>query len=623
MKTAKELFEKLNLLDESIEIEAKPGTKITRTILETVCAFSNEPNHGGGYILLGAVEDKDSLFPQYVAQNIVDTDKIQSDLASQCNTLFNIPVRPVIRPEKINDKSVVVVKVDELASNQKPLYFKSEGLPNGAYRRIGPTDHRCTVDDLQVFFSDYDSYDRTVLKSTSIDDVDENALKRYRNLRSEVNAAAEELSYSDEDLLMALGCLENGPTRNLTVAGLLLFGKSQAQRRVMPMIRADYIRVPGISWIEDPENRFTSIDMRGPLILLAFRLVDAVNADLPKGFLLPEGSIQADATGLPVKALREAIVNSLMHRAYRENSTIQVIRYDNRLEITNPGFSLKTEENLGQPGSETRNPVIAAVFHETNLAETKGSGIRAMRRLLKQAQLAPPTFESSRRNNSFTVRLLLHHFLNAADLSWLSSFGNLELSDTQKQALIFIREVGAIDNSSYRQISNLDLYKANIELRNLKELGLILQKGKGRGTYYLPTKKIDEGKFPNTDGDVINTEGKFPNTDGNVINTEGNTVNTDGDAFEKLLKELPDKLRDSLSKLKTKERDKEKIFEIIEGVCRIRAFKLSELAQLLNKDENWLSRNYVKPLVDSERLDYVYPEMIKHPSQAYKTKGKS
>lgn len=99
------------------------------------------------------------------------------------------------------------------------------------------------------------------------------------------------------------------------------------------------------------------------------------------------------------------------------------------------------EDKLGEPGSETRNPFIAAVFHETNLAETKGSGIRSMRRLMEQAHLAPPTFESDRMNNQFTVRLLLHHFLNEADVKWLSNFSKLMLSDTQKQALVFVREV--------------------------------------------------------------------------------------------------------------------------------------------------------------------------------------
>src|SRR5690606_29547719 len=105
------------------------------------------------------------------------------------------------------------------------------------------------------------------------------------------------------------------------------------------------IRVPGTDWVEDPDNRFRTVDMRGPLISLVYRLVEAVHADLPKGFMLEEGELQADSTGLPVRALREAIVNALMHRSYRVNSPIQVIRYNNRIEIRNPGYSLKSEDS--------------------------------------------------------------------------------------------------------------------------------------------------------------------------------------------------------------------------------------------------------------------------------------
>ena len=230
--------------------------------------------------------------------------------------------------------------------------------------------------------------------------------------------------------------------------------------------------------------------MRGPLLTLIYRLIDAIQSDLPKGFLLPEEGIQASPLGLPTRALREAIVNALMHRSYREHRPIQVIRYDNRIEIINPGYSLKSEEHLGEPGSETRNPFIAAVFHETNLAETKGSGIRAMRKLMEQAHLAPPTFDSDRNSNEFTSRLLLHHFLNEKDVSWLNSFEAYDLADSQKQALIFVREVGAIDNLTYRQMADCDTLKASSELRTLKDFGLLSQKGKGKSTYYIAGEKL-------------------------------------------------------------------------------------------------------------------------------------
>ena len=619
---AQELFEILNESDECAWIEAKGIGDSSTSVMETVCSYANEPGLGGGYILMSISADDSAPEPfQYKVDPIPNPDKLQSDLATQCASMFNIPVRPKITVEKINGLAALKIWVDELPAKLKPLYFKKDKLPYGAFRRIGSTDQHCTDDDMHVFYRDTASYDQTPVKGTSVADVDENALKRYRVLRERVNPAAEELAYNDQELLEALGCVNKDLKSELNMAGLLLFGSSKIQRSTFPMLRADYIRVQGNTWVQNPDDRFTTIDMRGPLILKIYRLIDAVNADLPKGFLLPEGELQATSVGLPMKALREAIVNALMHRSYREHRPTQIIRYDNRLEIINPGFSLKSEEKLGLPGSETRNPFIAAVFHDTNLAETKGSGIRAMRRLMETAHLAPPTFESSRENNEFTARLLLHHFLDERDINWLQQFDSLNLTDPQKQALIFVREVGAIDNQTYRQMAYCDTLKASNELRLLKSFNLLTPKGKGKATYYIagaalstePTGLSTEPASLSTEPASLSTEpvnGTIE--DSNIINTEPKAVDREG-----LINELPEKLLQEINALKARESSQAKIKAIIKSICEIRPFKSIEIASLLQKGDNYLYRKYLKPMLDSKELEFLYPKMTNHPEQAY------
>ena len=73
--------------------------------------------------------------------------------------MFNIAVRPEVTIEKINGKTVIKVWIDELPQRQKPLYFKTAGLPSGALRRIGSTDQHCTEDDMHIFYQDTTSYD--------------------------------------------------------------------------------------------------------------------------------------------------------------------------------------------------------------------------------------------------------------------------------------------------------------------------------------------------------------------------------------------------------------------------------------------------------------------------------
>ena len=127
MRTAEDLLQELLSLDESHRIEAKRCAKIDRSVMETVCAFANEPGLGGGYLLLGVARDSQDLFSNaYVVEGIADPDKLQSDLASQCSSVFNRPVRPRVSVENLRGKAVVVRELG--------------AIDNAAYRSINRTD---------------------------------------------------------------------------------------------------------------------------------------------------------------------------------------------------------------------------------------------------------------------------------------------------------------------------------------------------------------------------------------------------------------------------------------------------------------------------------------------------
>ncbi|MDE3248182.1 MAG: putative DNA binding domain-containing protein [Bacteroidota bacterium] len=611
MDSVKDLVERLNAIDECGNIEAKKASSIDRSIMETVCALSNEPGLGGGYILLGVEKDESSLFPYYTVCGIENPDKLKLDFATQCANMFNIPVRPEIDTEQMsNGKIAVKVFVLELPEAQKPLYFKNEGLPRGAFRRISSSDQRCTEDDLHIFYNNTDSLDSSIVKDSSIEDISDDAVDLYRKLRANVNPYAEELSYENIELLQALGCIKKDNDKwLLTYTGLLVFGSKMALRRLLPMVRVDYIRVPGNEWVSDPEKRFTTTDMRGPLIELVQRTFNAITDDLPKGFLLPEGQIQAESIGLPIKVLREAIVNAFIHRTYRENQPIQVIRYGNRIEIKNPGFSLKPEEELGEPGSKNRNPFIAAIFHETNLAETKGSGIRTMRTLMEQASMVPPTFESDHSANLFTTRLLLHHFLSEDDVEWLSGFRDYQLTDAQKRALIFVRETGAIDNPSYRQLNGCDSLKASGELRNMRDFELLQQKGKGRATYYIP-----DLAFNNPD-----LSAPAPGVSAPVAGVSAPPMTGIAPAEPSLFDQMPTDLQQILLQLGRRTSNKEAVEAVITSLCKWKELKISELSAILGRSDKYLLREFITPLRESNKLTYTIPDMPNHPEQAYKS----
>lgn len=613
MKSAKAIIEELNRVDEHQRVEAKSG--IGESILETICAFANETGLSGGVILIGVEREENTLFPFYNVTGVSDPDKLSGDLASQCASVFSTPIRPTIQPEEVDGKTVLVVSVQEASSSEKPIYFKSKGLPQGAYRRIGSTDQKCTEDDLVALFSqrDTETYDESPIRGAEMDDLDPEAIEYYRALRKRVNPTAEELAWSDEDLLLALSAAkkEDGGLQP-TLAGVLLFGTRKALRRLLPMVRVDYVRIPGKEWVENPDERFSTTDMRGSLLQLVQRIQDQIFEDLPKAFALEEGDVQARSQSLPAKVLREAIVNALMHASYRVHQPIQILRYSNRLEIRNPGYSLKNEDQLGEPGSRPRNPKIAAVFHETNLAETKGSGIRTMRKLMEENGFAPPTFESDRSNDLFTARLLLHHFLTPEDVSWLAQFAAENLNDAQKRSLIFVREMGAIDNQTYRQLNAVDTIAASTDLRRLRDIGLLEKKGKSTATYYIPGEKMGQsgptGKTHQLPAETHQLPGETHKPDGKTHKLEIETHK-----LEVLPAELVNILNSS-GKRPGKDQREQWIVEI----CSYGEWSATELAQLLNiKDPLYLQRTYLKPLIKTHKLAYTFPEMVNHPQQKY------
>jgi ATP-dependent DNA helicase RecG len=638
--TAVELLESLNLLDEHERVEAKRAAEFGRSVLETVCAFANEPGLGGGWIVLGVVRDELALVPAYEVEGIAQPDKISADIASQCRDIFNIPVRVDISTENVRDKNVVVVFVPESQPQDKPVFFKAPGLPRGAFRRIGSTDQRCTDDDLAVFYQgrQQESFDAGGVADATLDDFSPEAIADYRRSRADATPDAEELRWTDDELLQSLGAIRRAAKNEWqpTVAGLILFGKPAALRRCFPMTRVDYVRVPGRDWVPDPDRRFDTVELRDSLFRLIRRAQAAVLDDLPKSFGLEEGELQRqDKPVIPLRVIREALVNALMHRSYRSYSPVQIIRYANRLEIRNPGFSLKSPEHLGEPGSQPRNPKIAAVLHETRFAETKGSGIRVMRESMEQAGLTPPLFESDRGNDQFVARYFFHHFLGKEDIAWLARFRDLHLSDEEAKALIVVREAGAIDNATYRELSKVDPLAASQALRRLRDAGLLAQKGRGSATYYVPTERLavaeqdlsskppalsskpSEALSSNPPGLSSNPDALSSNPPALSDESAGLSTKFDESLRSALLDNLPGSLAARLGAIGLRHPPQE-IRELVVALCALRDWRVEELSAVLRRNPEVVRQNYLRPLMKEGRLAMAKPDEPNDPYQAYR-----
>jgi len=611
-----ELFSLLQDSDETDRIEAKSAAQgVGKSFLETVSAFSNEPDLGGGYILLGITRNEDDHELKYIVTGVRDPDQLQQNIASQCRELFSVPIRPMIKTIPHPQGTVLLIYIGEATTHEKPVFIKKHGMDKGAYRRIGSSDQLCTREDLDLLYQlrSKRKYDETFVENASFADFEPEAIKRYRYERAKVKADAPELFYGDEDLLKAVRAIETekGVT-SPTIGGLLLFGKQMSLRRLFPLMnQVDYMLVEGREWATDSEKRYTAFEMSEALITGIPRLIGQIMTDIPQVFALEEDKIRRkDNPIIPRMVIRESVVNALMHKDYRVTSPTQIIKYANRTEFRNVGYSLKPQEQLGLPGSNLRNPILAQVFRDIHYAEGKGTGIGTMRDEMKKANLSVPLIESDRSSNLFVLTLLPHHLFDKEDIQWLQSFKQHNLTDEEARTLIIIREKGAISNAEYRTINGVDTLTASSHLRRLRDLGLLEQKGRGNATFYVPTSGLLTGGISPLAPHISPLSGELA--------PHISPLSGEQTSLPEWSLALPEELRKKITDLK-KRMSPQEIKNLIKELCAVQPLKLSEISTILGRHPKYVRENYLNEMIKLAELEHVFTDPS-HPQQAYKAK---
>ena len=554
MKSPFDVLAELNEIDETARIEAKDSRRgdVGKSVFHTLSAFSNEPGLDGGYLLFGVERGDDG---QYRPVGVSDPDKLQSDLSSMCSE-FNVPIRPNIEVEKRDDACLVLAFIPEADISVKPVYRKASGLNDGAFRRNGSTDVKCSENDLQALFSDRSGhdYERRDFEDASIDHFDADAIATYRKVLQGRDSDAGLVDWSDEKLLSARECLRMvDDTLRPTVSGLILFGTKQALERWMWMSsRIDYIRVYGRDWSSSADS-MTSQKFWGPLVLTIPKIVDAIVGELPQRMTFPSDAIKRrEEAYIPRFTLREAVVNAVMHRDYRQNSSVQIIRYTDRIEIRNPGRSLKPVQRLGEVGSKLRNPNLAHILYQLEFAEAMGSGVGRIKDALKERHLPAPEFESQTASDEFMLTL---NFDAAIDEP---------IPEVGKE---FTREPVSAD--------------------------------------------------PESGSSEAQSGGSEAQSGGSETQSGGSEAQSGG-LKSSLLDELPELQALTLGKLGA--RIPQRVMQnLIRDLCTLRPYRPVELAVLLERSRDYITQNYLTPMVKDGQLERTHPETPGHPKQAYRT----
>jgi ATP-dependent DNA helicase RecG len=382
-------------------IEAKEAkTDLPKHIWQTVSAFSNTPK--GGTLILGVAERQ-----RFQVMGVRNSAKLQHDLASLCSTEMEPPIRPTIELHHVNGKHIVTAAFPELPSQQKPCFFKAAGYTNGAYIRVADGDRKLTSYEVQMMLSarSQPTDDQQAVTEAGVEHLQPRLVKgllaRLRK-RPGTPFARE----SDANSLKQLRVLV--PFRGRLVCslgGLLALGKHPQQ--FFPALGLTFVVYPGEDVGEPGANQERFLDneriegaipdMLGPALTMLERNI--------KRRSVVRGLYREDISEYPSTAVREAIINALVHRdlsSASRGTPVQVHLFRNRLVIHNPGglYGSVTVDSLGQGISASRNTRLLRVLEDVTpvgerraVCENRGSGIGAMVHALRQSGLPAPVFE--------------------------------------------------------------------------------------------------------------------------------------------------------------------------------------------------------------------------------------
>ena len=250
------------------------------------------------------------------------------------------------------------------------------------------------------------------------------------------------------------------------------------------------------------------------------------------------------------------------------------------------------------------------------------TGVQTCALPISAATLTPPTFESDRGGNQFIVTMLFHHFLSPEDWDWLRQFSDSGLSDEEARSLVFVRETGAITNLAYRDLNHVDTLNASTHLRRLRDRELLEMRGKGAGTFYVPTAKLLSGWPTNgiSRSDVAQSD-NLTALSGNLGSLSGNPTDQSSNPVEKTdsRESLPPELAAQIAQLPKRVNNPSALQDLVERICAVKPCSVEVLSRHLGRDRQYILDSYVSPMVRAGRLAMTIPDQPNNPHQQYRT----
>lgn len=385
---------------ESQTIELKTAEyDCPKKLYDTISSFSNQDD--GGIIVFGIDESKD-----FLPVGVYDVQDLQKKVNSQCKEMEPL-VRPLFTYCQIDGHNIVSAEIPGIEITLRPCYYRGKGKTKGSYIRCGDSDEPMT--DYEIY--SYEAYrqkyqdDIRAVPDADFNLINMTKLNRYKELRKENRPNFANLNDTQVNELLRI--TNKG---QLTLATVLMFGLYP--QALFPQLSIIATAVNGTEFGESDENGVRFDDnkrIEGTIEEMLDGAIQFVKNNMKiKTVINPSTGKRSDRPEYPLTAVREIILNALVHRDYSihtEGMPIQIIMYSDRLVVQNPGglYGRLTIDQLGKMQPDTRNPVLATALETLKLTENRYSGIPTIRTQMKKAGLPAPQFEIFRGNFSVTL----------------------------------------------------------------------------------------------------------------------------------------------------------------------------------------------------------------------------
>lgn len=400
---------------EKVEIECKKAeSSVPKSAYESYSAFANTK---GGYIILGVKEDKSKTKPEerFVLQGIENPEKQREDFWNTINgSKVNVNILKdenvyVVEEEGI---SLIVIHVPRAEFNMRPVYV-GENPYKGTYKRNHEGDYHATEHEVRGMIRDQnpDGNDSLILEYYTMDDIDKETLRKYRQIFEIRNEGHVWNSLDDKTFLEKLGGYRKDRrtgVEGLTLAGLMMFGTGQAIREEFSNVFMDYRNETEVTVDVRWNDRITyDGTWENNLFNFFSKVTPKLTEDLPKPFKL-EGFQRIDET--PVhKAVREAFVNLIIHADYlMDAGTLKIIKKNKGFEFTNPGIlKLPIEDIIRGGNSKPRNPHMQTMLRMVGFGDNAGSGFPTILATWKKEGWIEPKLVENTSLNQVTLELCM------------------------------------------------------------------------------------------------------------------------------------------------------------------------------------------------------------------------